>query len=347
MPEVDVEFAVPCENVLKEITSGCSGYARTHNVIKLDTINALMWSYETIYFEVLHELRHKYQMDGERGERGVSLYARFMPDNKKDHTMLWSIDPFEMDAERFAWGYGKELLKRCGITKEINPELYKKIRNQQLVCAYEYFCGKIRFLYRKPFIKQKEVAAESLAMYQYLTTFFKDENNKILLRDSLDQEYLISLKNIVEWMNASCTKEDLARNYIAYKKSQLALTEEEKFAVLSRSSISALGIKDASFLAGLFKEKDNFNNANLPYKLTTIFLKSYNEPYQTDYAIINGDDVVVLYMLYSNIEDPSKKRKDLLHLSYAAQERAMRAIERAKNDEFYELFNKLQKEEQR
>lgn len=332
VPDVEIEFSVPI--LAGDEVLSCSGYDRTRNVVRVDFVNATIWRWEVIYYELIHELRHKYQMDGAWTTTTPSIYRRYDNLSLRDLNMFWHLDEGENDAETFAYLYGKEILMgavNVNASKRIKS-FYRYGKSQFVDFKLGRLRGKLRYAVRKPFLKEGEVASDAMALFAGLVVYMKNNANQIKLVNARGGESHITIANIKKLLKVEGGFEDFLNEY---NKLKINSSEEQNE---STGVLDNIGVMEEIFLLNLFKQRKNINHINNSYKLTNVYLKSVNEDYGT-LVLINEETVDFLYKTYKNMYTQGAKIDGGNLLSFGGQKKAVESYMGLVREDILDILN--------
>lgn len=334
-PNVTLQFTTPSNETAELISATCSGYDRTNNTIKLDLINAAMWDYEVLFFELLHEFRHKMQLDGKEGEDKLSMYSRFATTTRKDSSMLWTLDEYEIDAEEFAFSYGKKLLMDAGFTQKTHPKVFNYIKEVIKSNKKEIIKSKIRYAFRASHLKERQSAYECLQTYHWLLTYFNEKAKTVEIKNKSGGVYNIKIIELYNLIKDNPSQKELVKRYYTLIKTKRV--SEHNIHKTGIDAIGALSVLDTDLLYYLNQEKKFITDKNASYVLSAIFLKAYDMQYETGYATINQHEVAQAFMYYKFMHEKGLNIIDNGgELSYEGQKEMELALKQIREEEFSE-----------
>lgn len=277
-----------------------SAYDRTTNVVRLDLLRMAYMPWHEIYHELLHELKHKCQLDGEGGREQINMYSIYAVNNYKDRNMLWHLDENEQDAEKYAIKSGKKILKSAGVRYFVSPRAYNYIYKTSLEGIYGTLKSKLRFKLRKSKLQESDIAGECLAVFNSVTSFFKDYNNTLLVKNCHGTQYNIPIKKLAGCLKNATTEQEFLKNYteLVSGLGSTTLEVEHNNELCLFSSISMLELNETKLLYYLYKQKDAITASNYPYILTNVFFNAFGAEQEAEFASLSGEDIKELLNEY-------------------------------------------------
>lgn len=189
-------------------------YVPAINVVRLDTDLVRLYTMEDIFVTLLHELRHKWQLDQVDYAVQIPSYERYRARDEKEFDMLWSKEKDELDADNFAYYYSKKILR--GKPKNKNhSKLYKFKLVNPAKGTFNYLKGNLKFAFLKRTLEENPDLTHQTILHRAKRDL-SDKRAELLVSDK-DKYYAINLATLEKLSIASSSIRGLCEKFSKIK----------------------------------------------------------------------------------------------------------------------------------
>ena len=244
-------------------------YVPATNVVRLDADLIKLYTMEDILVTLLHELRHKWQLDQVDYAVQIPHYERYSPKTEKEFDMLWSMEKDELDADNFAYFYSKKILR--GKPKNKNhSKVYKFKLVNPVKGTFNYLKGNLKFAFLKRTLDKNPDLNNQVILHKAKRDL-SDKRSEILVCDK-DKHYAISLSALEKLAVSSSNIQGLCEKFSKIKPS-LREVDLDKLIEIDYTRPSCSPIEVESLILYLYDYQEEILGAGICLSMYNYFFR--------------------------------------------------------------------------